>query len=92
MKKYRTDYPLWGLVAGSLFLALAAITLLAKEDWTPEARAKVPVNLLNLAFWCAVFGWVFHAVAVVCGVHISRPGDQQPLADYDDQPPALPED
>jgi hypothetical protein len=89
MKKYRTDYPLWGLVAGGLFLALGTI-LAVDTDGTPEARDQLPADAVNLAVWSAVFGWVLHAVAVVCGVRVSQPGDRQPLADYDDAPPAMP--
>ena len=89
MRKYRTDYLLWGLIAGLLFLGLSTLIFTAR-DWTPEARVRFPADALNLAFWSAVFGWVFHAVAVMCGVRLSRRDDPGVQADYDDNTPDSP--
>jgi hypothetical protein len=86
MKKDRTDYALWGVIAGALFLAFGAAVLTSRA-WTPEARLRLPVDAVNVGFWSVVLGWVFHAVAVLFGVRLSRRADRGAMADYDDQPP-----
>ena len=86
MRKYRTDYSLWAIIAGGLFVLLGA-AVVAGRDWTPEARSRLPADAVNVAFWSLVFGWVIHAVAVMCGIRATKPADPGPVADYDDKPP-----
>jgi hypothetical protein len=91
MRPYRTDYALWGLISGVLFLLFGAALLLVR-NWTPEARARWPADAVYVAVWSLVLGGVFQSIAVRCGVRLSRTADPGPADDYDDRlsPPPPP--
>jgi hypothetical protein len=47
-------------------------------------------DIFFFALACAVFGWVFQAVAVICGVRLSGGAGPVEAADYDDEMPPPP--
>ena len=87
MRQYPTDYRLWGLISGCLFVPIATVWLL----YEPVGRVeRFMSDLVTLAICSAVAGWVLHAIAIVCGVRLTGGTDPAQAADYDDAPPTPP--
>jgi hypothetical protein len=84
MRKYPTDYRLWGVLSGCLFSLVVTGQLLTERVGHIN---RLVSDLLCDAVVCGVVGWVLHAILVVCGVRLNRPTDPGPMADYDDGPP-----
>jgi hypothetical protein len=101
MRKHRTDYRLWAIAGWATFAALwlaATAWVLSPTFWSSTARilgsgdaaALDRVILLAVFALCfaaasAPIGWVVQAVAVLCGLSLSRPRPEQ-APDYDDTP------
>jgi hypothetical protein len=84
MRQYRTDRPLWVLIATSAFVALGfvdfggkgdsslwhGVRLLATGQWASPMDGVVGLSAqaLALAVPALVAGWLVQAAAVVCGV------------------------
>ena len=85
MKKYQDDHALWFLIAGVLFFSCAG-TWAIGENLSRDTLGRIGIDALYLAIACLVFGWVGHAILVLCGVRLTgRPQDVQAV-DYDDLP------
>ena len=89
MRKYPTDYRLWAVISGGLFLPAGVALVLAEGTGRP---VRVLSGLAWLALACAVVGWIFHAVAVMAGVRLPNRADPTQATDYDDAPPPPPTD
>lgn len=84
MRRYPTDYRLWGLIFGCLFSPAAAAWLL----WEPLHNIdRLIADWICFAGACAVVAWVLHAIAVVCGVRLTGRADPAQAEDYDDARP-----
>jgi hypothetical protein len=84
VRKYPTDYRLWGLIFGCLFAPLAAAWLVFEpiNDFD-----RLIGDSMCFAGACVVVAWVLHAIAVVCGVRLTGSADPAQAVDYDDAPP-----
>src|SRR5690348_13422187 len=100
MRAYRTDYRLWGICAGGLFLvpflllALVYLVACAVQPGGPSAQPLLDVLpeglgvFALLALGAATVGWLIHAAIVMSGGwEPPRPTDPQ-AGDYDDRPTA----
>lgn len=85
MRKYANDNRLWAVISGGLFFPIAGVWLV--QEW-PSGRAiqRFAEDGIIYAICCIVVGWVLHAVAVMCGVRLSRNAAEAEAADYDDSP------
>lgn len=87
MKKYSTDFRLWGLIFGGFFVALVGGILIV--DGLPSVGmplARFLVDVCSASVACAVIAWVIQAIAVVCGLRLTLRTLDQQLLDYDDTP------
>jgi hypothetical protein len=89
MRNVRTDYLLWLAVSGTLFGAFVVIGMMT-VDVAPHQLGPYALDLLALAVASAVMGWFVHALAVDCGIRLSRRPPAGHAADYDDAPPSPP--
>ncbi|MBO0698576.1 MAG: hypothetical protein J2P46_09285 [Zavarzinella sp.] len=98
MRKYRTDYRMWGAFLGALFLPpwLFVVGACAVEYvWPPDGIvAHDAVDLLRLvgkatviiAVGAAPVGWLVQALAVMRGDRLLPPPPGPEAIDYDDAP------
>jgi len=85
-RSYRTDYLLWGALAGGVFVALGFADLFPIGSMWGRARSLVTGNygcatgdmVIEVGFQAvllgvpaAAVGWVGHAAAVLCGLRLS---------------------
>ena len=84
MRRYQTDYRLWGLISGCLFAPVVFVWLVFEGIKATLRLVFLDVLAVVIAF--AVAGWVLQAVAVVCGVRLSGRTDPPDAPDYDDKP------
>jgi hypothetical protein len=92
VRKYRTDYRLWGLISGALFVPpwafLAAVELADRRvHLRTDLAGQYAGVTLFLAAAAASVGWLAQAIDVMQG---GRPPERRPdpqASDYDDAPP-----
>jgi hypothetical protein len=97
---YRTNYLLWAVLAGGLFLALGYVDLFPVGSMWSRARALVTGNYgcatgdmvievgfqaILLAVPAAIVGWVGHAAALLCGRRLSA-RSAEPISDPEGPP------
>lgn len=82
MRKYRTDDRLWGLISGSILLTIA-VAWANLEGF----RTVTFLDLAAVLIACALLGWVFQALAVMCGVRLSGSIESLEALDYYDDSP-----
>jgi hypothetical protein len=83
MRKYPTDYWLWGLVSGGMFALILGVWIFA-ENLLRDRLDRIMSETLILAGACAIIGWIVHALAVICGVRLSGRPDPEQASDYRD--------
>ena len=86
LRSYRTDYLLWAVLAGGVFVALGFADLFPVGSMWARARAlaagnygcatgdmviEVGFQAVLLGVPAAVVGWLGHAAAVLCGLRLS---------------------
>jgi len=89
MREYPTDYWLWGLISGGMFAFILGVWIFA-ENLLRDSFDRIVSDSLMLAGACGVVGWIIHALAVMCGVRLSKRPDPEQASDYRDDPPATP--
>ena len=83
MKKYPPDYVLWFAISGTMFLSILGVWVIM-DNLTRDSFRNKENDVLLIAIACAVFGWVAHALAVMCGVLLSGRPSAEHAEDYDD--------
>ena len=82
MRKHSTDFRLWGLISGSTLLSIAVAWAILEGF-----RSVTFVDAALVVIACSLLGWVFHAIAVLCGMRLSDSIKSSEALDYDDDPP-----
>jgi hypothetical protein len=89
MRKYPTDYWLWGFVSGGMFVFILGGWIFT-ENLLRDRFDRIMSETLILAGACAIIGWIIHALAVMCGVRLSNRPDPEQASDYCDDPTTAP--
>jgi hypothetical protein len=86
MRQYATDYRIWAIVTGLVFIIILMVYLLTENIPLKQNSSRVVMDLMLLAAVSGIIGWVVQASAVVLGFRIVVRPDRQQEADYDDWP------
>jgi hypothetical protein len=88
VRRYSTDYRLWGLIFGCLFVPNMVVWLMLEPVKIKNVDG-ILADSICFGCGCAIVAWVLHACLVLCGVRLTGSADPSQAADYDDaQPPA----